>query len=206
MGTVLVLPGRGARLPLPEQHRRGLGGAGSTSSTATEVREPAAAPIFDLRRTSTSGGRWTSGRGGSTTRKASGGCGRRGGGRIRRRKNRQRRRPCRGSCGWEAAVRVSNPNCPSYMQPTGPLADGPRLGQATAPAAGPCGKAGLFTGCASRGLPGPAGQARPHGPDGQAAATACRQPRGPWRCQPPRPGHEAMNPGPVALFLLFYFI
>jgi hypothetical protein len=44
MGTVLLLPGGGAHLHSLEQHRGGWGGAGSTSSTVTEVREPAAAP------------------------------------------------------------------------------------------------------------------------------------------------------------------
>jgi hypothetical protein len=79
----------------------------------------------------------------------------------------------------EEAVWVGNPNRPSYMQPAGPVAgSGDRtagwasgwagrphrlLGQVARPA--------CWIGYASRGLPGPAGQARPHGPDGPGGGT-----------------------------------
>jgi hypothetical protein len=57
MGTVLLLPGEARTSNFLSSTAVGGGSAGSTSSTATEVREPAAAPIPELRRSSRSGGK-----------------------------------------------------------------------------------------------------------------------------------------------------
>jgi hypothetical protein len=99
-----------------------------------------------------------------------------------------------------AAVRVGNPNRPFLYRATPGWLD----------------QTGGRTGCWARRQGRPVGPPAQHaayqaplarrartGQMGQAAATACRQPRGPRRCQPPGPVHEAMILGPVALFLLF---
>jgi hypothetical protein len=93
----------------------------------------------------------------------------------------------------EEAVRVGNPNRPAYMQPGGPL-DGPgdRAGR----------WASGWAGRQQRML----GQAHPHGLDGPRGGTGLPAARGPCRCKPAGPGHEAMQAGPVAQFLFIYFI
>jgi hypothetical protein len=77
------------------------------------------------------------------------------------------------------------------------------LGRATAPAAGPGGKASLLDRLRIKAAnQAPLARRARTGQMGQVAAPACRQRRGLWRCKPSGPDHEAMHPGPIALFIL----
>jgi hypothetical protein len=196
--------GGGALLPWPQRGPERKGGTtGQKWSTATEIRGPVAATSLDpcrgWRR------RWLDD--GGICGEAGGSAGGGAGGHAWLRCGLGRRR-----LGLETLTaplicsRLGLWLGRATAQPAGPLA-----GPGTAQAAGP----GDRTGCWSRrqGRPvGPAAHQNGHqaplarrartGQMDQAAAPACRQRRGPWQCKPSGPDHEAMHPGPVALFLL----